>query len=147
MAELELEIEGMTCDSCARHIEGALKQAGATEAVVDWRRGSASVTEGELDERALDQALAGTRYRVERILRPGGPPPPLDGGGRYDYDLIVLGSGSAAFAAAIRARDLGRRVLLVEQGTIGGTCVNVGCVPSKSLLADSERARLTGGPL
>ncbi|MGH2805610.1 MAG: dihydrolipoyl dehydrogenase family protein, partial [Thermoleophilaceae bacterium] len=41
----------------------------------------------------------------------------------------------------------GRRVLLVEQGTIGGTCVNVGCVPSKSLLADSERARLTGGPL
>jgi mercuric reductase len=50
-----------------------------------------------------------------------------------------LGSGSAAFAAAIRARDLGHRVLLVEHATIGGTCVNIGCVPSKSLLVSSER--------
>jgi mercuric reductase len=105
------------------------------------------VTEGEIDERALDDALAETRYRVERIVRPGGESPGSDGDGPYDYDLIVLGSGSAAFAAAIRARDLGRRVLLVEQGTIGGTCVNVGCVPSKSVLADSERALLPGGPL
>ena len=147
MAELELEIKGMTCDSCARHVEAALRQAGATEASVDWRRGSVSVTEGEIDERALDDALAATRYRVERIRRLSGEPPAPEGGGPYDYDLIVLGSGSAAFAAAIRARDLGRHVLLVEQGTIGGTCVNVGCVPSKSLLADSEQARLTGAPL
>ncbi|MGH2801052.1 MAG: FAD-dependent oxidoreductase, partial [Thermoleophilaceae bacterium] len=146
MAELELEIKGMTCNRCARHVEAALKQAGATEASIDWRRGSASVT-GDVDERALDDALAGTRYRVEGIVQAGVEPPASDGGGPYDYDLIVLRSGSAAFAAAIRARDLGRRVLLVEQGTIGGTCVNVGCVPSKSLLADSERARLTGGPL
>lgn len=64
----------------------------------------------------------------------------------YDYDLVVVGSGSAGFAAAIRARDLGRRVLMVERGTIGGTCVNVGCVPSKSLLAGSARARATGRP-
>jgi mercuric reductase len=74
------------------------------------------------------------------------PEPRADGCG-YDYDLILLGSGGAAFAAAIRARDLGRRVLLVEQGTIGGTCVNVGCVPSKTLLADSQRAHVTGAPL
>jgi mercuric reductase len=138
----------MTCDSCARHVEAALEQAGATEASVDWRAGSASV-EGKLDERALDDALAGTRYRVERILRSGRETPALDGGGVHDYDLIVLGSGSAAFAAAIRARDLGKSVVLVEQGTIGGTCVNVGCVPSKSLLAGSERAGAgrTGAPL
>jgi copper chaperone CopZ len=38
MGELELEIDGMTCDSCARHVEAALMQAGATEASVDWRR-------------------------------------------------------------------------------------------------------------
>src|ERR671919_67906 len=55
MAELELEIKGMTCDSCARHVEAALRQAGPTEASVDWRRGSVSVTEGEIDERALDE--------------------------------------------------------------------------------------------
>lgn len=46
----------------------------------------------------------------------------------YDYDLAIIGSGGAAFAAAIRARDLGRSVLLIERSTIGGTCVNIGCI-------------------
>jgi mercuric reductase len=55
--------------------------------------------------------------------------------GDVDYDLLVLGAGSAAFAAAIRGRDAGYRVALAETGTLGGTCVNVGCVPSKALLA------------
>lgn len=50
------------------------------------------------------------------------------------YDLIILGSGSAAFGAAIKATDLGAKVAMIEKGTIGGTCVNVGCVPSKHLL-------------
>jgi mercuric reductase len=75
------------------------------------------------------------------------PQAPTDGrGGSYDYDLVVLGSGGGAFAGAIRARDWGRRVLMVEHATTGGTCVNVGCIPSKALLASSERARLAGGP-
>lgn len=52
-----------------------------------------------------------------------------------NHDLAVIGSGSAAFAAAIRARDLDKRVLLIERGTTGGTCVNVGCIPSKALIA------------
>ena len=56
------------------------------------------------------------------------------------YDLVVLGAGSAAFAAAIRASEAGRRVALVEAGTVGGTCVNVGCVPSKALLRAGEVA-------
>lgn len=51
------------------------------------------------------------------------------------FDLAVVGSGGGAFAAAIRATSLGLRVVLVERGTIGGTCVNTGCVPSKALLA------------
>lgn len=50
------------------------------------------------------------------------------------YDLVVIGAGSAGFSAAIRAAELGARILLVGQGTIGGTCVNVGCVPSKTLI-------------
>lgn len=57
-----------------------------------------------------------------------------------DVDLLVVGSGAAAFAAAIRARDLGRTVAVVERGTVGGTCVNVGCIPSKSLLHDAAAA-------
>lgn len=59
-------------------------------------------------------------------------------GGNHEYDLVVLGGGSAAFAAAIRGRDAGFRVALVESGPLGGTCVNVGCVPSKSLLRAAE---------
>ncbi|WP_026926614.1 mercury(II) reductase [Granulicoccus phenolivorans] len=54
------------------------------------------------------------------------------------YDLAVIGSGGAAFAAAIRATSLGRSVVMVERGTFGGTCVNTGCVPSKALIAAAE---------
>jgi mercuric reductase len=53
-------------------------------------------------------------------------------------NLAVIGSGGAAFAAAIRATALGKRVVMVERGTIGGTCVNTGCIPSKALIAAAE---------
>lgn len=53
-------------------------------------------------------------------------------------DLAIIGAGSAAFAAAIRATSLGKTVLMVERGTVGGTCVNTGCVPSKALLAAAD---------
>ncbi len=51
------------------------------------------------------------------------------------YDLAIIGSGGAAFAAAITASDVGASVVMIERGTVGGTCVNTGCVPSKALLA------------
>ncbi len=53
----------------------------------------------------------------------------------YDVDLAVVGSGGAAMSAAIAARQAGRSVVLIERGILGGTCVNLGCVPSKTLLA------------
>ena len=59
------------------------------------------------------------------------------------YDLAVIGSGGAGFAAAIRATNLGKRVVMIERGTIGGTCVNTGCVPSKALLAAAEARHVT----
>ncbi|EXX90150.1 mercuric reductase, partial [Paenibacillus darwinianus] len=55
-----------------------------------------------------------------------------------DYDLVVIGSGGAAFSAAIEAVQQGAKVAMVERGTIGGTCVNIGCVPSKTLLRAGE---------
>ena len=58
--------------------------------------------------------------------------------------IVVLGSGSAAFACAIRAADEGARVSMVEAGTVGGTCVNIGCVPSKVLLRAAHVAHLPG---
>lgn len=54
------------------------------------------------------------------------------------YDLMTIGGGSAAFAAAIKAAELGAKVAIVERGTIGGTCVNIGCVPSKTLIKAAE---------
>ncbi|MFQ5933426.1 MAG: FAD-dependent oxidoreductase, partial [Dehalococcoidia bacterium] len=51
------------------------------------------------------------------------------------YDLIIIGGGAAAFAAATKANDLGKSALIINSGLpIGGTCVNVGCMPSKNLL-------------
>ncbi len=50
------------------------------------------------------------------------------------FDLVILGAGSAAFAAAIKASELGARVTMTENRLIGGTCVNVGCIPSKNLI-------------
>lgn len=50
------------------------------------------------------------------------------------WDLVVIGSGGAAMAAGIEARSRGKSVLLVEHVVLGGTCLNVGCVPSKNLL-------------
>ncbi|MGH7124557.1 MAG: FAD-dependent oxidoreductase, partial [Stellaceae bacterium] len=54
------------------------------------------------------------------------------------YDLAVIGAGSAGFSAAITAAELGASVALIGHGTIGGTCVNVGCVPSKTLIRATE---------
>ncbi|QBF46861.1 mercury(II) reductase [Janibacter limosus] len=54
------------------------------------------------------------------------------------YDLAIIGSGGGAFAAAIRATTLGKSVVMIERGTLGGTCVNTGCVPSKALIAAAE---------
>ena len=53
------------------------------------------------------------------------------------WDLVVVGSGGAAMAAGIHARSEGKSVALVERGVVGGTCLNIGCVPSKTLLAAS----------
>jgi mercuric reductase len=57
---------------------------------------------------------------------------------KKDYDLIVIGAGSAGFSASITAADAGKRVALLGHGTIGGTCVNVGCVPSKAMIRAAE---------
>jgi mercuric reductase len=55
------------------------------------------------------------------------------------YDLVILGSGSTAFAAALKAAELGKRAVMTEDRTLGGTCVNRGCLPSKNLI---EAAKL-----
>ena len=54
------------------------------------------------------------------------------------FDLVVLGGGPAGYTAAIRAAKLGMSVALVEKSDVGGTCLNRGCIPTKSLLHSSS---------
>ncbi len=61
-----------------------------------------------------------------------------------NLDLAIVGSGGAAFAAANAARDRGLRVVMIERGVVGGTCVNVGCIPSKALLAAADHRKEAG---
>lgn len=58
----------------------------------------------------------------------------------HNFDLVVLGGGSAGYAAAIRAVQLGSTVALVEKDKLGGTCLHRGCVPTKAMLHAAELA-------
>ena len=57
-----------------------------------------------------------------------------------DFDVVVLGAGSGGYACALRAAQLGLSVALVEKGKLGGTCLHVGCIPTKALLHAAEIA-------
>src|SRR5512142_1118775 len=59
-------------------------------------------------------------------------------GSSNDFDLIVLGAGTGGYTAAFRAAQLGMRVALVDRGKIGGTCLHVGCIPTKALIESAE---------
>jgi dihydrolipoyl dehydrogenase len=54
------------------------------------------------------------------------------------YDVAILGSGPGGYVAAIRATQLGLRAAVIEKGFLGGTCLNVGCIPTKAMLASVE---------
>lgn len=56
-----------------------------------------------------------------------------------ETDTIVIGAGPGGYVAAIRAAQLGQKVTIVEKGTVGGVCLNVGCIPSKALIAAGHR--------
>ena len=65
-------------------------------------------------------------------------------GSSNDFDLVVLGAGTGGYTAAFRAAQLGLKVALVDQGKIGGTCLHMGCIPTKALLESAafvERIR------
>ncbi|GGH49829.1 mercuric reductase [Comamonas phosphati] len=59
-----------------------------------------------------------------------------------EWHIAIIGSGGAAMAAALKAVEQGARVTLIERGTLGGTCVNIGCVPSKIMIRAAHIAHL-----
>lgn len=137
--KITLDVTGMTCDGCEGHVGDALAAAGLADVSVDWRRGFAAGTDtGSFDAAKAAEALEGSNYEIVSVSVPDDEPAIPKASEDQDYDLLILGSGSAAFAAAIKAKDLGATVAIIEKGTIGGTCVNIGCVPSKALLRPAE---------
>lgn len=135
----EMAIEGMTCTDCERHVAHALEAVGATNVEVSFRRGRAlfwASVEFSADKAQEAVTQAGYVPHTPHLVEPQSVERTIKD--TYDYDWVVIGSGSAAFASAIEARSAGAKVAMIERGTLGGTCVNVGCVPSKTLLRASE---------
>lgn len=136
--KLKMNIIGMTCTACELHVAEALKKINATNIQASFLRGEAFFEMP--DDVGLDDAkkvIEEINYKplnMEEILSDSNIN--VEDGG--DYDFLIIGSGSAAFAAAIKATEHGAKVGMIERGTIGGTCVNIGCVPSKTLLRAGE---------
>jgi mercuric reductase len=140
--EITLDVRGMTCDSCAVHVTRALQRVpGVSEVnVPGWQSARATLkASSDVTSEALVRAVQAAHYDATVKERRGPQPTAPDGdASSQDFDLMVIGGGSAGFAAAIKGAELGRRVALVEASTIGGTCVNVGCVPSKTIIRAAE---------
>ena len=149
MAEaITLHIEGMTCTSCAEHVQQALTNVpGVRAASVSYPQRQAEIeADAGVSVAPLVAAVATLGYRARLTDTPNKPAGLLDKalgwlggetkhvGGEQALHVAVIGSGGAAMAAALKAVEQGARVTLIERGTIGGTCVNVGCVPSKIMI-------------
>lgn len=138
MTVYRVEIQGMTCTDCEKHVSVALENIGATNIGVNFQKGEAifKLPDGVEPETAK-KAIANTKYQpgdlekiqIQEKVRLGDE-------GNYDY--IIIGSGASAFSSAIEAVNYGAKVAMIERGTVGGTCVNIGCVPSKTMLRAGE---------
>lgn len=138
MSTLNLRISGMTCNHCATSLQTALGNvAGICSASVSYadRHAAVEVSSGiEADTVIKAVRTAGYEAQLEESTPPAitAPGPALK--------IVVIGSGSAAFAAALRATEEGAIVTIIEASTVGGTCVNIGCVPSKILIRAAQIA-------
>ncbi|MDT8835833.1 mercury(II) reductase [Paraburkholderia fungorum] len=153
---IELNITGMTCDSCAAHVKVALEQEpGVRAASVSYPQARAKIEiDPSVTVEALTAAVARIGYRAQAADAPTTRAGLLDKArdrfgagvkrenGEQPLHVAVIGSGGAAMAAALKAVEQGARVTLIERGTIGGTCVNVGCVPSKIMIRAAHIAHL-----
>lgn len=148
--KLQLKLHGMTCLDCSKTLERALASVpGVERAEVSYpaRRGTVTASE-QVNRRDLLRVVEQAGYGAEILDGDTAGEAPVrvtaaeargnagEGadGDAFDYDLLIVGSGGAGMAAAIRASELGRTAAVVEVGEVGGTCVNVGCIPSKNLI-------------
>ena len=141
---LELEVTGMTCDGCATHVIQALEKVECVMQanVPSWQDGKAVIDlTGDINTEQITKAVENAGYSA-KIVNDGGQKEKITHkptkNGNTDYDLVVIGTGGGGVAASIRAAENGNKVAIIESGKIGGTCVNIGCVPSKTLIRAAE---------
>ena len=138
MNNYALRVTGMTCEHCASAVQTALRRiAGVRSAAVSFSDQSARVeADTALDADQLIRTIQARGYKAE-LTGDGAGPKTGTGAG---LKIVIIGGGSAAFAAAIRATEEGASVSMIESGTLGGTCVNVGCLPSKIMIRAAQVA-------
>lgn len=135
-----LRITGMTCDQCARTLEQSLNDLPGVQARVSFRDTRAEVAlRDPLPMERLLQAIRAQGYGAEPQDSETGPT--ARHGGATELKVVILGSGAAAFACAIRAASESAQVTMIERGIIGGTCVNTGCLPSKIMIRMAQVAQ------
>ncbi|QHE51549.1 mercury(II) reductase [Pontibacillus sp. HMF3514] len=135
MRNIKLVVKGMTCNACEDHVRHMLQKNGAENVRVNYQEGKAEFQLRDVyKEEDIRKELQKTRYQPREMFRISSDDEKDSTDETYDYDFLIIGSGGAAFSAAIQATENGLRVAMVEKGEVGGTCVNIGCVPSKTLL-------------
>lgn len=141
--KIVLSITGMTCAHCVQSVEKALLAIpGIDSAKVSLASNQAEIhLASPLPLETLLAALmqAGYGATVEQENVPGSARAPAES---EPLHVAIIGSGGAAMAAALKAVERGARVTLIERSVIGGTCVNVGCVPSKIFIRAAHIAHL-----
>jgi len=168
MNEQTLSVTGMTCADCALHVEKALKTLPDVVSVdVTYPQGVAHIRSIQPLSLERVNATLPKNYHVAAAPSTQDDPPAivpsmlnqtLDTLDRFfnprdDVDteptdseqhlhIAVIGTGGAAMAGAIRAAERGARVTVIERGTVGGTCVNTGCVPSKIMIRAAHIAHM-----
>ncbi|UJG40315.1 MAG: mercury(II) reductase [Candidatus Heimdallarchaeum aukensis] len=135
--KIELEIQGMSCASCELHVKKALSKLDGINNVhvSKWEEGKAEViTSKIINDETIKTSIENIGYKLKKIKRVKIFSDEINKVRNADFDIAVIGTGGAGVAAAIKTAELGKNVVIIEKGTIGGTCVNIGCVPSKTLI-------------
>ncbi|UPG66166.1 mercury(II) reductase [Metabacillus endolithicus] len=138
MNKFKINIQGMTCTGCEEHVAVALENIGARNIEASFRCGEAVFElPNDIGVESAKKAIDEAKYQPGEIEEVQSEEKVVLGD-EGDYDLLIIGSGETAFSAAIKSVEYGAKVAMIERGTVGGTCVNIGCVPSKTLLRAGE---------
>jgi len=140
MNTVNINISGMTCEDCAQNAQDALNAIEGVSAAVSYQEGRASViTETTIDDAQLLKAIESKGYKgfIENT------DDSVSTSAANGLHIAIVGTGSGAFAAAIKATEQGATVTIIEGAEdIGGTCVNIGCVPSKIFIRAAHIAHI-----